>query len=703
MLCTCNGQPVAIGATNVWTPPYDRFTPCYYVQYIRKNAENLTFNVTYDTEIENVIIRPLSKNVSYTTDGKTLTFTVDEACSLSVEINDNLASALVVFVNDQATEDLSVYKHILHFAPGEHIIDEITVTDDDTVVWLDEGAIVQGKWTFRDVNNLRIGGPGICTMERYPRNAGGNPLVLFHLDHCRNVRLTDVCLFDSCNWTCKLSGCEDVEIDGVKIIGCRGNADGIDVCGSRRVHVQNCFIRTYDDSFVVKGFDTGNVEDLLFEKSVLWNDMARPIEIGVEIRCEKLHNVIFRDIDVIHNLTCYPIFGIHHGDRAQLSEIHFENIRIEHGPGSQLFDFRITDSVWNADAKKGPISGIYIDDIQLVGREGTDFRTLFARMEGFSEEASIQNVHIGKITAYGRDVTRSLQLEIGNYASPPHYLYDTPDKGTVITNIKMIKPFAIGADRLYHGTASLVIENGTDRPFIGNCAIRVFPLYTAAYDETPSTITLQPGEKSELQYEITTTAGKRVIETRCDRIDCRSDTAYFSLPYPLTANAPQPLRFTDCFGREYGDVTLRMTGGWVEIASPVLVRYGLQLYSAAPVDMADNEILFAAEESFFGEAPCIKWKNGEYHTAPEIGNHLEITYVFLNQPKTTIHKTRIEPRPDGIIRFPLATLGLPGDTKKFWLEMELLDQNDRHMPDTLFRSTLPSDTAHMFAEFVVTE
>lgn len=26
-------------------------------------------------------------------------------------------------------------------------------------------------------------------------------------------------------------------------------------------------------------------------------------------------------IDVIHSLTCYPVFGIHHGDRAKLSDI----------------------------------------------------------------------------------------------------------------------------------------------------------------------------------------------------------------------------------------------------------------------------------------------------------------------------------------------------------------------------------------------
>ena len=48
------------------------------------------------------------------------------------------------------------------------------------------------------------------------------------------------------------------------------------------------FSREYGiDSFVVKALGTGNCENIIFKNSVLWNDFARPMEVGVELRAEQ--------------------------------------------------------------------------------------------------------------------------------------------------------------------------------------------------------------------------------------------------------------------------------------------------------------------------------------------------------------------------------------------------------------------------------
>ena len=45
-----------------------------------------------------------------------------------------------------------------------------------------------------------------------------------------------------------------MSIDGVKIITARPNGDGITVQSSRNVTVSNSFVRTWDDSLVVKNY-----------------------------------------------------------------------------------------------------------------------------------------------------------------------------------------------------------------------------------------------------------------------------------------------------------------------------------------------------------------------------------------------------------------------------------------------------------------
>ena len=140
-------------------------------------------------------------------------------------------------------------------------------------------------------------------------------------------------------WCCTFFGCDSVEVDNVKIIGqWRYNSDGIDVVNSSRVRIRNSFVRSFDDALVVKGMkrnlgepeplDIGHlpVEEVLFENCTVWCDWGHAMVIGAETYAPTIRNIVFRDIDVIR--TSDVFMDILHGNKAAISDVTFENVRI---------------------------------------------------------------------------------------------------------------------------------------------------------------------------------------------------------------------------------------------------------------------------------------------------------------------------------------------------------------------------------------
>src|SRR6185369_11522027 len=67
-----------------------------------------------------------------------------------------------------------------------------------------------------------------------------------------DVTLEGVILRDSSTWNIPIRRSERVTVQNLKVLGYRANSDGIDICNSREITVENCFLRTLDDLIVVK-------------------------------------------------------------------------------------------------------------------------------------------------------------------------------------------------------------------------------------------------------------------------------------------------------------------------------------------------------------------------------------------------------------------------------------------------------------------
>lgn len=366
-----NGEEVELNTARVSAVPFNRRWPGHQrqtdqtemIQFLSlASDEPLSFEIIPQTPFENVKIRPQSLGIVPRVENGIIKFTLDRPAYFTVEPYGR-NQALHIFADpiseynvDKASPD------VLYFGAGEHDVGLIELTDNQTL-FIDEGAVVYACIRAIDAENIKILGRGILDNSKNKEKilfeaneennrAAVNNAIREHtvqLEYCTNVEIDGITIRDSLVYNIRPIGCENLRIKNVKIIGCwRYNSDGIDMHNCVNVHVSNCFIRTFDDSICVKGFDCyyeGDVEEavrramyrngksydvfqnVLIENCVIWNDWGKALEIGAETRAEEIHNITFRSCDLIHltgtALDCMNV------DYADVHDITFSDINIE--------------------------------------------------------------------------------------------------------------------------------------------------------------------------------------------------------------------------------------------------------------------------------------------------------------------------------------------------------------------------------------
>jgi polygalacturonase len=175
-----------------------------------------------------------------------------------------------------------------------------------------------------------------------------------------------------------LGACQDVVVRNLRELGAVGGTDGVDIVGSKRIRVENCFCRNGDDCIVVKSLDlrphgrdatvdySGDVEDIEVSGCAMMAYVGgQAMEIGHELRTASVRNIRFRDCDVLAVHGHGGVFGIHNADRATVSDVLYENIRVEHHY-EKLVDFRIVKSRWSKDEQRGQIRNVTLRNIGVA-------------------------------------------------------------------------------------------------------------------------------------------------------------------------------------------------------------------------------------------------------------------------------------------------------------------------------------------------
>jgi len=314
---------------------------------------NVNVSVTTIRDIKTVDIRPKSRGVTSSMEDRTISFQLDRPCNLSIEINGDIQRPLFLFANPlEQNPPKPGDKNVRYFEAGRiHEAGEIKLGSGETI-YIAGGAIVRGRIRAEGSEKVRVIGRGILD-----GSGRDYKTQMVKLSGCSDVEMNGIIVFNSYGWTLVPVKSDNVRFDNVKVIGWRDNDDGVDIVGCRNLSIERCFLRTKDDCIAVKAspgyFEEGesglrNVRDVRVIDSVLWNaEWGNAMEIGFELQTKKISDVLFKNCDIIH-VERGGTFTIHNGDFATVENIRFENIRVEDSR-DKLIELRVGLSIYSKD------------------------------------------------------------------------------------------------------------------------------------------------------------------------------------------------------------------------------------------------------------------------------------------------------------------------------------------------------------------
>ncbi len=462
-----NGVTAELNTARVSAFPYNRRWPGHQrtldqtelVNFVSlATDEALEFEIIPKEPFEDVIIRPLSLGIKPEIKNGVIKFTLEKPSFFTVEPYGR-KNALHIFADDIQKYDVDFSDdNVIYYGKGFHEAGTIELKSNQTL-FIDEGAVVFACVKAKDAKNIKILGRGILDNSHnkeqilFEASEQGNSTAVnnamrqhtVQLEYCTNILIDGITIRDSLVYNIRPVGCDNLTIKNVKIIGCwRYNSDGIDMHNCTNVLIEHCFLRTFDDSICVKGFDcyyTGEVEenvkkamyrggkaydvfkDTVIRDCTIWNDWGKCLEIGAETRAEEICNIVFEDCNVIH--VTGDVLDCDNVDYAHVHDVIYRNIDVEYDevvpqPIIQDYDDKKYDEIATkkdffpglivlrvqyhfeysaGGTRRGKNSDFLFENIRL-----TSHQPLKLYFEGYSDDADVSNITVKNIYHNGKRI-----------------------------------------------------------------------------------------------------------------------------------------------------------------------------------------------------------------------------------------------------------------------------------------------------------
>ena len=264
-----------------------------------------------------------------------------------------------------------------------------------------------------------IAGRGVIDGSAFERDANaGTVTVPLEFNYCSNVILKQFFVLDPAGWCVNFYFIEDSKIDDVKIISSRSNGDGISLQSCKNIEVDGCFVRSWDDSLVVKNYPRwddrtvyGETENITFTNCTVWTDLAQSMELGYETVGEKFENITFDNITVLHAMNL-AVMSIHNANNAEIKNVVWRNITVEDGrnaaDGAGIIDFRVLYSPTWSDQHTDPtplgnVDGVTVENVNVISarRFTAVMGGCYDSRIGFESNHYVDNVTVKNIALAG--------------------------------------------------------------------------------------------------------------------------------------------------------------------------------------------------------------------------------------------------------------------------------------------------------------
>lgn len=239
----------------------------------------------------------------------------------------------------------------LYFPSGKYLTGSLFLKDNITL-FLDAGAVILGSSNLQDYylpeqsyisfrndvaavinaeqcKNIKLEGMGTFDGQGalFPIRYEAYRPKLLRFVECENVEIQNLTFRNSAFWMMHVLGCRFVNINGIKVYNryCNVNNDGMDIDGSRDVHISNCYIDAEDDGICFKSTSADICRDITVTNCTVSSD-CNAIKMGTET------NTGFKNI-VISNCV--------------LSDTRYSGIALEIVDGGIMENILIKDIVMN--------------------------------------------------------------------------------------------------------------------------------------------------------------------------------------------------------------------------------------------------------------------------------------------------------------------------------------------------------------------
>jgi polygalacturonase len=303
--------------------------------------------------------------------------------------------------------------NVIWFGPGIHVPPEdaegaFRIPSNKTV-YIDGGAMLRGKLLVDNASNVKIVGRGII-------DQGGRG---FEITKSSNVIVDGPIVINPKHYTVLCGQSSGVVIRNIKSFSAAPWTDGIDMMSCSDVEIDKVFLRTSDDSIAIYGHRWdyfGDARDISVTNSILWADVAHPINIGLHGNNKKpeiIENIAFKNIDILghdeDDRNYQGAMAISNSDDNLVRNILFEDIRIDNIEEGMLFNIRV---VYNEKYSHSPGRGVENVTFKNITSNASDInRSVIA---GYSDSRAVKNITFKNVRVLGKRLQRD-DFDVGDF------------------------------------------------------------------------------------------------------------------------------------------------------------------------------------------------------------------------------------------------------------------------------------------------